>query len=115
MLFRSKKIGHLSFLYNYLIIGSLSGLSHVIFSDVGLIGASGSIWGIWTLYAMLYPNKKFSGISIKHLILFLFIVEGYDTFFPDKSNVSHIAHFSGGVFGLLIYLINKKKWTLRQS
>lgn len=110
-----KKIGSLSFLYNYLIIGSLSGLSHIIFSDVGLIGASGSIWGIWTLYAMLYPNKKFSGIYIKHLILFLLFVEGYDAFFPGKSNVSHITHFSGGIIGILIYYINKKKWIKKKN
>jgi membrane associated rhomboid family serine protease len=126
-------LGHIKYLFFYLLCGMLAGLSHVFstwFFGQNLLtpslGASGAISGILGAYLRLFPGKSV------HLWIFLFIipvpafiavgvwfafqvVNGLGTLGGQEANVAYAAHIGGFIFGLLLvgwfakpYLANRR-------
>jgi membrane associated rhomboid family serine protease len=65
-------VGHIRYIFFYLICGVLAALTHVafnLFSDVPSVGASGAIAGIMGAYLVLYPTA-----TVRALVpIFLFL------------------------------------------
>lgn len=54
-------MGHIRFLFFYLLCGIFAGLTHVVMSsnsDVPMIGASGAVSGVIAAYLILHPNVR---------------------------------------------------------
>ncbi len=117
-------LGHIKYLFFYLLCGVLASLSHVITTLVlgqnlliPSLGASGAISGVLAGYMLLFPKR---GV---HLWIFLFVVtvpaflvvgiwfifqvlNGYGALGGEEaSGIAYAAHIGGFIFGLL--LINK--------
>ena len=80
------------------------------------IGASGACYGILLAFGLLYPNQKIFllippiPIKAKWLVIGYAILEAYLAFNTD-SNIAHLAHLGGMLFGLLC-LYNWRLWPL---
>ena len=80
------------------------------------IGASGACYGILLAFGLLYPNQKIYllippiPIKAKWLVIGYAILEAYLAFNTD-SNIAHLAHLGGMLFGLLC-LYNWRLWPL---
>lgn len=110
-----KTFGYNKFIINYLLIGIISGICHIIFINGSIIGASGAIWGIMMIYALIKPNEIIYlffliPLKIKWIIGSFLLIEIISLFKID--DISHIAHVSGALIGILIYSIHKYKISL---
>lgn len=106
-----KELGSKKFIIIYLVSGIIAGLSHNILSKYSVVGASGAIWSIMTLYGFMFKNEIFNlfliiKIKVKYIILFLFLIEVFSV--SKLDGVSHIAHIGGSVTGILFYFMKKK-------
>ena len=109
-------MGRNKFILFYLLTGIGSALLHLLLVDnqLPMVGASGAIYGILVVSALISPNEKVSifpipiGIKLKYLISVLFGVEILLGIFSTGDGVGHFAHVGGGLTGILFYLINKK-------
>ncbi|QNL51765.1 rhomboid family intramembrane serine protease [Olivibacter sp. SDN3] len=115
------KLGHLNYLFFYLLCGVLAGLSHV-FSTLFLgqdlltpcLGASGAISAVLAGYVVLFPRKRiFVWILITVIAVPAFLVVGLWFLFQlsnglgalggeQAGGVAYAAHIGGFIFGLLI-------------
>lgn len=107
-----KRIGGIKFLQIYLISGLFAGLTHMLFLENPVVGASGSIWSLMVIYALLYPERIFNlyfifPIKIKYIISALFILEVI-LLFMEGDGTSHAAHIGGALTGFVYYQLNKK-------
>ena len=100
-------------------IGDLFRLKEMVLNQPITIGASGSIFGILLVFAMLFPNARmmllFFPVPIRapYFVAFYVLVElflGVNNFSGDS--VAHFAHLGGMVFGLILILFWKKKGKL---
>jgi membrane associated rhomboid family serine protease len=87
-----------------------------IMSNIPMIGASGSVYGILLAFGMLYPNVElvllFPPIPVKAkwMVMAYGAIELYLGLSQPGSNVAHFAHLGGMLFGfILIKLWNTKK------
>ena len=109
-------MGRNKFILFYLTTGIGATLLHLLMtnSQLPMVGASGAIYGILVVSALISPNEKVSifpipiGIKLKYLISVLFGVEILLGIFSTGDGVGHFAHVGGGLTGILFYLINKK-------
>ena len=104
-----RRLGSSKFLKIYLLSGIFSGLSHLVFMNSPVVGASGAIWSIMIIYTLYNPNNIFNvyfiiPIKIKYIASFLFLMELYLSF--NNDGVSHIAHIGGAIFGFIAYKIS---------
>jgi membrane associated rhomboid family serine protease len=108
-------LGTRKFFIYYLVCGIMSALLHLqmVGGNSPLVGASGSIWGITAIFALLFPNQKLNlmfipiGIKAKYLIGFLFAIElTFCLFFTDGS-ISHWGHVGGAITGAMFFLFEK--------
>ena len=98
----------------YLTCGVFSAVLHTIMvgNEDPLVGASGSVFGMLSLFGLLMPNVKLSilflpiGIKAKYIIISLFLIEIVSTFI-SHDNVSHWGHIGGFLTGSLIFLYEK--------
>jgi membrane associated rhomboid family serine protease len=113
-----KFLGYNKFILYYLLSGIFAALLHMtMYSDSAttLIGASGSIWGILSIYAFLRPNEELDilflpfKIKSKYLIGFLFVSDLFYCIFVAQDRISHWAHVGGALTGSVLYLLNKEK------
>ena len=114
-------MGHLKYIFFYLLCGVLAGLAHV-FSTLFLgqnlltpsLGASGAISGVLAGYMLLFPKRKV------HLWMFIFIISvpafivvgvwfifqvlnGYGSLGgQEAAGVAYAAHIGGFIAGLLL-------------
>lgn len=102
-----KIIGKRSFIIMYLISGIVAALGFILFQDpnvsVGLVGASGAIFGVLGAVAVLNPNLQvyvyFIPMKIKYMIV-IFALISLLLMGNDGSMIAHAAHLSGIVVGL---------------
>ncbi len=111
-IFGSKK-----FLIFYLLAGVSAGLLHLFVSPLlgsnpaVTIGASGSVFGVLVAFALLFPDRYIFlyfliPVKAKYLIGFLIVFEFLAINSVD-SNVAHLAHLGGALFGFLYLLLDK--------
>ena len=107
-------LGERKFLIYYLISGIGSAFLHMLMvkSAGPLVGASGSIFGILLMFAILNPNEKLYfyfliPIKSKYLISVIFAIEVYCAFFVTGDGIGHFGHIGGGITGAFLLLIDK--------
>lgn len=108
-------LGSRKFLLYYLICGICGSLLFMASttSNIPSVGASGAIYGIALMFAVISPNEKLYfffipiGFRAKYLMTFLFLLEVYLGFNGVKGdNVAHFAHVGGGLAGLALLGLN---------
>ncbi len=109
-------LGSRKFLITYLIFGALSGIVQLLFNStgIGLIGASGALFGILTMAVLLQPTMKFFfGIPFKLIFYIIVVLEIFHTF-QGFDGIGHIAHLSRAFLGLCLFIklygFNAKRW-----
>lgn len=110
-----------AFYFTALLLASLAYLALDLYthSNIPAIGASGAVWGVATLYALMYPYERIwiyflFPIEIRWLVLLYFLFDlhpvllalGGDNLF---TGVGHAAHIGGAVFGFIYW---KEGWRL---
>lgn len=120
-----KSLGSKEFVLFYFTIGILSGLAsfftywltgnYVTF----LLGASGAIYGVLFLYAVLYPRSKIYiwGILPVQAPLLVAIYAGIEIFSQltnSQSGIAHMTHLSGFLFAWLYirFRMGIKPWQI---
>ncbi len=133
------RFGRRRMLWLFFISTALGSYVHGLFSDIGLIGASGGIFGILTFYALLFPKSRimwlplfgfvlrFIALSVekssgKHflrqgmpvrifLVIYLLfqVILLYEQLFAE-GNISALGHLGGGLAGVVMYFTWKKGW-----
>jgi membrane associated rhomboid family serine protease len=110
-------LGSKKFLIFYLFSGITAGLLHLFISPLlgsplaVTIGASGAVFGVMTAFAMLFPDRYIFlyfliPVKSKYLIGFLIVFE-FLAIDSAASNVAHLAHLGGALFGFLFILFDK--------
>lgn len=111
----------LAFYFSALVVASLAYIALEIYtqSNVPAIGASGAVWGVAALYALMYPYERIYiyflfPVEIRWLVLIYFLFDllpilrtlGGEQVF---SGVAHAAHVGGAIFGFAYW---KQSWRL---
>ena len=104
-----RKIGTKEFILYYLLIGTIDGvLSFLVYAVTGfyiisLVGASGAIFGVLLLYAVIYPNSVvylWAVIPVPAPLLILgYAVIELISIFSLGDGVAHLTHFIGLLAG----------------
>lgn len=105
-----KYYGTILFYVLYLIMGIVAGLCQILMMDIDipLVGASGSLFGVFALFAIQNWNTKMQimfipiGIRAKYILCVAISIELFSAFFVTD-NVGHFAHLGGAACGMLIY------------
>jgi membrane associated rhomboid family serine protease len=110
------------FLFYYFFCGAGAGISiyliNLISSGVGYviptIGASGAVFGLLLAFGILYPNAQLLlffiiPIRAKYLVIMYGLLELYFELFGGQSTISHVGHLGGLFFGLMYFLIYRKR------
>ena len=113
--------GSKKFLFYYFFTGVGAGISiFILNSFLGMsmsvtIGASGAVFGILLAFGILFPNvqllvffvipmkAKYFVIIFGGIELYLMITQG------SSSNISHIGHLGGLLFGIIFFLVSKRR------
>ena len=112
------RIGHLRFLFFYLVCGLAAGVAHILFnsgSSIPTVGASGAISGVLGGYLLLFPRNRvyvltWGGVAAVPAMLMLGLwilmqfINGFgavaDT--PETGGVAYLAHIGGFVAGMVL-------------
>ena len=78
------------------------------------IGASGAVFGLLLAFGILYPDLELLlffvvPVKAKYLVVLYGLIELYLVLFGGNSNISHLGHLGGLGFGLLFFLISRKR------
>ena len=104
-----RKIGTKEFILYYLLVGTIDGLlSFLVYAATGfyyinIVGASGAIFGVLLLYAVIYPNSVIYLWAVIPIPAPLLIV-GYAvieliSMFSANDDIAHLTHFIGLLAG----------------
>ncbi len=112
------RIGHLRFLFFYLVCGLAAGIAHILFnsgSAIPTVGASGAISGVLGGYLLLFPRNRvyvltWGGVAAvpAMLMLGLWILMQFLNGFgavartPETGGVAYLAHIGGFVAGMAL-------------
>lgn len=109
-------IGSKEFLLYYLLIGTLSGAAayisyYISGTNTILLGASGAVYAVMLLFAVIFPNSKvllfgIIPISAPLLVTIYFFIEFFSQFAND--GIAHSVHLFGLFFGYLYIRIRLK-------
>lgn len=113
--------GSKKFLTFYLLSGIGAGLLHMFLSPlltglgVPTIGASGSVYGIMIVFAMMFPERLIYiyfliPVKAKYLITILIVME-FMLVDSASSGVAHLAHLGGALVGFLYIIFDKNSNT----
>lgn len=116
--------GRARFILFYLLSGLGAAFLHMfmINSSVPMVGASGALYGVMVVFAILNPNELLYffgliGIKAKYLIGGLFAMEVILGFTSQGDGIGHFAHCGGAITGFLLYITDKfflpkkKRWS----
>lgn len=133
------RFGRRRMIWLFFLSVALGSYFHGLSTEIGLIGASGGIFGILTFYALLFPKSrimwlplfgffirflalKYENISGKRfitkgmpvrvfLVIYLLfqIILLYEQLFAE-GNVSAMAHLGGGLAGVVVFFTWKRGW-----
>ena len=109
-----KRVSTLLFWIIYLLCGVGAYISQIIFSTPldSMVGASGAIFGILTIYTLSFPDEEFFlffipiPIKIKFLYAVYILIELLSI--HNSDNVGHYAHLGGALTGGIMYYLIKK-------
>jgi membrane associated rhomboid family serine protease len=112
--------GSKKFLYFYLLCGIVAGIVHLLIApligggNAVVVGASGSIFGVFVAFAMMFPNRYiflyfFIPIKAKYLIGIMVVMQFM--FFRGDSNIAFLAHLGGALAGFLFIIFDKSSNT----
>jgi membrane associated rhomboid family serine protease len=116
------KIGNLYYLPVYIFLGLVAGISHLLFSDVPILGASGAINGIVGMYLVFFPENSIScffcfifwfwrplWFSLRSFWMIL-LWFAFDIFGAMRSSggVAYLAHIGGFVAGVGLAILMLK-------
>lgn len=105
-------LGKTNFLILYLLSGIGSAVFHILLTGVSntiLIGASGSVFGILTAYAFLFPKNWIfvpPGIPVRgvYAVIILAAIEAVSGIFSLQSGIANFGHLGGIIVGVLAML-----------
>ena len=116
-------LGHALFFITYMLSGFFASILHALSAlfipgmlDIPSLGASGAIFGIMAVYAILYPKNLFAipskygtrRMRAGHFIFVYFASQViYAIYAWSFSNVAYWAHIGGFIVGAIIALIFK--------
>lgn len=115
--FVEKFLGQKKFLLFYLLCGVGSAILHMTLSNhvtIPMVGASGALFGLLVLFAIIHPNEKLYlffipiGIRSKYLVGALLVIEVLLGLFSTSDGVGHWAHVGGAFTGIFLYSFNKR-------
>ena len=113
-------IGKKQFIFMYLIAGIVAALGFILVEGntyVGLVGASGAVYGVLGAISIINPNLRvyvyFIPMKIKYMILIFILISLL--FMGSSSLIAHAAHLSGIFVGLAFgyYYRNRLKDKMR--
>lgn len=100
-------IGKKSFVFMYLISGIVAAIGFILIegnTGIGLVGASGAVYGVLGAVAVLDPNLKvfvyFIPMKIKYMIVIFALISLLFIGGRDGTMIAHAAHLSGLIVGL---------------
>lgn len=116
--------GEREFLWFYCVAAIFAGICSVCFyefldANVHILGASGAVMAVFTLFAMHYPRQKLYlfgvlGIEVRWLLAIYVAFEGWPVIQDlsagqlGKGGTAHSAHLGGLLFGWLYF-----RWNMR--
>ncbi len=133
------RFGRRRMIWLFFISTALGSYVHGLLSDVGLIGASGGVFGILAFYALLFPKSRImwlpligfflrffalyyekasgrqflrKGMSVRVFLVIYLVFQVfllYEQLFAE-GNISALGHLGGGFAGVVIYFTWKKGW-----
>lgn len=113
-------LGSKNFTLFYLLSGIGAMSLHLLISSsaIGMVGASGAVYGVMAMYAYMFPNRELYiygilPVKAKWLIGILFLLELYSGFSSPGDSVAHFAHVGGAIVGIsLVYTYRNRifKW-----
>lgn len=114
--------GSKRFLFYYLFCGTGAGITIYLINLISggsgyyhpTIGASGAVFGLLLAFGLLYPNTELLlffilPIKAKYLVIMYGLVELYLELFGGQSNISHLGHLGGLLFGIIYFLIFRRR------
>ncbi len=113
-------MGHLRFLFFYLICGIFAGVTHAMISsdsNVPMIGASGAVAGVIAAYLMLHPNVRLwvlvlfrlpLRVSAGFALLFWIGLQILNVVIDTQDNTAWWAHIGGLVAGAILILFMRR-------
>ena len=110
-----KHFGSRNFLIFYLLSGLGAAFLHIYVtgSEIPMVGASGAIFGVLIVSAILEPDLKvllffIIPLKAKWIVPLVLIGELYFGIMTPGDHIAHFAHLGGALTGGLYFLINKK-------
>lgn len=108
-----KLFGKVRYLLFYLSCGVISVIFYMmtITTSSPILGASGAVFGVLTLYTLLNPNEKINllfllPIKIKYIFSIYLLSETFAAL-GEYDGVAHTAHIGGALGGFMTYLVIK--------
>ncbi|HDM36811.1 MAG TPA: rhomboid family intramembrane serine protease [Candidatus Syntrophoarchaeum butanivorans] len=112
-----QRVGSNRFLFIFLLCGILGGVGHILTSpSSSVIGASGALYGILGVLAILEPDMIIFIYFIPMRITFaVLLLAAFDILMARSGDmIAHTAHLSGLVGGILIGKYLKKEGVIKQ-
>lgn len=101
--------GEKRFAQLYVSAGALAGIAQVfLVPNSFVLGASGSIMGVFTVFALFNPNREMMlifppiPVKVKYIFLFYVITDLMGTS-SSASGVAHFAHLGGALMGFVFF------------
>ena len=102
--------GKAKFVISYISFGILGALTQIYFKDAGsIIGASGSVFGILTLFAIIDRSTIKIGranIRLSLFAIFIILMEIIQTLKFQNDKIGHFVHIGGMLFAVLFFIIH---------
>ena len=111
-------LGLRRFLVIYLGSAVAGGLLSLAFTQgYWIVGASASVLGVLTAYAIYFPHSKvlvfmILPMPIRHFIYLLMAVSVYFSVFGGGGNIAHLAHLGGMIFA---FIYCRRWWNLKSA